>query len=165
MQMPKSANRCERTGRRRGRSKGRNKGTSAKPGKSKCKATCKSKCKSKCSHRKHREKCVPSSFCETVYKDLQTSDQFKPLPMQDTSNKTMYSYAIVNRGENPAVLRLEVGPNGSDYAIDMEGVVEKGVTEIVVPSKFMRYSRLTLKSKQKGQPTKLQVYFQAQLAR
>ncbi|WP_138753801.1 DUF6385 domain-containing protein [Paenibacillus sinopodophylli] len=148
--MPKPANRCERTGRKK------NPVISAKPRKSKCRRRCR--------RRKRKEKCTRSGFCEVVYKDLHTSDQFKPLPMQDTSNKTMYSYAIVNHGENPAVLRLEVGPNGSDYAVDMEGVVEKGMTEVVVPSKFMRYTRLTMKSKLKGQPTRLQVYFQAQLA-
>lgn len=96
---------------------------------------------------------------------MKTTDQIKPLPKQNTSNKSIYSYAVVNRGEYPAELRLEVGPNGSDYAIDMEGVVEKGVTEVLVPSKFMRYARLSVKSKQQGHPTKLLVYFQAQLTR
>ncbi|OBZ10053.1 MULTISPECIES: DUF6385 domain-containing protein [Bacillales] len=100
-----------------------------------------------------------------MYKDVRTTDHFKPLPMQDTSNKMMYSYAVVNHGEHPAELRLEVGPNGSDYAIDIEGVVGKGMTEVIVPSKFMRYSRLKMKSEQQGQPTVLQVYFQAQQAR
>lgn len=151
--MPKSANRCGRIGQKKDRDK-----RSASQSK-------KSRCKRKCSHRKHAAACLPTRFCEVVYRDLKTTDYFKPLPKQDTSTTAMCSYAIVNRGENSAVLRLEVGPNGSDYAVDMEGVVEKGVTEIVVPSKFMRYSRLSMKSKDQGQPTRLNVYFQAQLVK
>ncbi len=115
-----------------------------------------------CCPRKRKPGCRVSRFCETVYRDIHTSDQYRPLPAQDTTNKAVYSYAIVNEGENPASVRVEIGPNGKDYAVDQEDVVSGGITRVVVPAKFMRFTRLMVKSLQKGQPTKLQVYYQAQ---
>lgn len=156
--MPKSANRCDEVIRK----KRCRKSASSKLEKAKRKLK-KAKCKKKCCRRKHTAVCAFTRFCEMVYRNVKTTDQFKPLPKQNISNKSVYSYAVINRGEYPAVFRLETGPNGFDYTIDMEGVVEKGVTEVLAPSKFMRYARLSVKSKQQGHPTKLLVYFQAQL--
>jgi hypothetical protein len=123
------------------------------------------RCKRVCCVRKRKPGGRASRFCETVYPDIHTSDHYRPLPAQDTSNKTVYSYAIVNQGDHPVSVRVEVGPNKANYALDQEGVVGGGATSVVVPAKFMRYSRLTVKSHEKGKPTRLQIYFQAQSIR
>ncbi|REE91368.1 hypothetical protein A8990_10573 [Paenibacillus taihuensis] len=101
-------------------------------------------------------------FSERKFLNIVTTDEFVALPSQDASNKSVYSYAIVNDGEEPAVVKLEIGPNGIDYATDMEGVVENESMGIVVPSRFLRYMRVAVKSQQPGKPTVLCIYFQAQ---
>ena len=87
------------------------------------------------------------------------------LPAQDTSNKAIYSYAVVNRGSEPVIAQVEIGPNGSDYATDVEEIVPNGETAVVVPAKFQRYTRLLVKSMNAGKPTGITVYFQSQTVR
>ncbi|AZN38664.1 DUF6385 domain-containing protein [Paenibacillus albus] len=101
-------------------------------------------------------------FSERKFLNIVTTDEFIALPSQDASTKSVYSYAIVNDGEEPAVVKLEIGPNGIDYATDMEGVVENESMGIVVPSRFLRYTRVAVKSGRPGKPTVLCIYFQAQ---
>lgn len=115
-------------------------------------------------HRKRRKKAPFKLFSTVVFGDLVTSDQFTPLPKQDTSNKSVYSYAVINRGNHAAIVQLEVGPNGQDYAVDYEWTVPKGKTEVIIPTKFMHYTRLQVRSQQPEMPTELEVFFQAQHA-
>ncbi|QHW32452.1 hypothetical protein GZH47_17630 [Paenibacillus rhizovicinus] len=96
---------------------------------------------------------------------MSTTDEFVALPPQDTSNKSVYSYAVVNRGSEPVIAQVEVGPNGRDYATDAEEIVPDGGTAIVVPIKFQRYTRLLVKSLNEGKPTGVTVYFQSQRVR
>ncbi|MBO7748810.1 hypothetical protein I8J29_32030 [Paenibacillus sp. MWE-103] len=101
-------------------------------------------------------------FSERIFSDVRTTDDFVALPAQDTSNKATYSYAVVNEGSEPAIAQLEIGPNGFDYAVDAEEVVQGGSTAVVVPARFQRYTRLRLKSMHEGKPTRIAVYYQAQ---
>ncbi|WP_143111713.1 DUF6385 domain-containing protein [Paenibacillus sp. BC26] len=114
------------------------------------------------------KKCRPSKmgvFSERTFMNVETTDDFVPLPSQDTSNKAVYSYAIVNDGCEPASVQLEIGPNGRDYVVETEGVVQIKGMGVIVPSRFLRYARLAVKSEQPGKPTKLCIYFQSQKAR
>ncbi|GLX70066.1 hypothetical protein MU1_44120 [Paenibacillus glycanilyticus] len=86
------------------------------------------------------------------------------MPTQDTASDLVFSYAVLNRGKNAAIVRLEVGPNGVDFAHDYETVIEAGGIEIMTPSRFMHFTRLSIRSKLTGAPTLIQVYFQAQRA-
>lgn len=107
----------------------------------------------------------PTLFAERVFLNVSTTDEFIALPAQDTSNKTTYSYAIVNKGDEPVVAQLEIGPNEKDYALDSEEIVPGGTTAVVVPVRFQRYTRLLLKSLHAGKPAGIHVYFQAQQLR
>ncbi|ACT04483.1 DUF6385 domain-containing protein [Paenibacillus sp. JDR-2] len=102
------------------------------------------------------------SFRSIEYEEAATSDEFVPMPKQDTSSDLVLSYSVLNRGGNAAVVRLEVGPNGVDFASDYESVVEPGGMIIMTPSRFLHFTRLSIRSQQPGASTLIQVYFQAQ---
>lgn len=104
-------------------------------------------------------------FSEQVFADISTTDDFIALPPQDTSNKSVYSYAVVNKGSEPVLAQVEIGPNGRDYTIDVEEVVPTGATAVVVPARFQRFTRLLVRSLNVGKPTGVTVYFQSQRAR
>ncbi|WP_225442917.1 DUF6385 domain-containing protein [Paenibacillus lycopersici] len=91
-----------------------------------------------------------------------TTDDFVALPAQDTANKSVYSYSVVNKGSEPVVAQVEIGPNGEDYLVDVEEIVPDGGMAVVVPVKFQRYTRLLVKSLIEGRPTEVKVYFQSQ---
>jgi len=77
----------------------------------------------------------------------------------------MYSYAIINKGSAPAVVQVQVGPDGEHFATDVEEAVPPGETRVVAVARFLRFTRLTVRSKHAEQPTTLTVYFQAQALR
>ncbi|MCM3628001.1 DUF6385 domain-containing protein [Paenibacillus glycanilyticus] len=103
-------------------------------------------------------------FRSIEYEEAITSDEFVPMPTQDTASDLVFSYAVLNRGKNAAVVRLEVGPNGVDFAHDHEVVIQPGGIEIMTPSRFMHYTRISVRSLQPDSPTRIQMYFQAQRA-
>lgn len=105
------------------------------------------------------------TFQSIEFEEAVTLDNYVPLPTQDTATDVVLSYAVINRGENAAFVRLEVGPNGVDFAHDYEVIVEPGGINIMIPSKFMHFTRISVRSRQPGHPTRIQVYFQAQRAR
>jgi hypothetical protein len=84
------------------------------------------------------------------------------LPAQDTSSLSMYTYGIVNRGEHPALVQIQISPNARDYAVDSQEVIAGGQTKALVPQRFLRYTRLVIQSVEPDQQTRLDVYFQAQ---
>ena len=101
-------------------------------------------------------------FTEQLYKNIMTHDDWEPVPGQDTSIKSVYSYAIVNRGNNAAEVKIEISPNGTNFASDVQESVPPHSTKVVVPIRFLKYTRLSLKSEASGKPTSVDVYFQAQ---
>lgn len=115
-----------------------------------------------CKRKKNRP--VSRIYTEQVFQDVSTTDDFVALPAQDTSNKTVYSYAVVNRGSEPALAQVEIGPNGMDYTVDVEAIVPNGGTAVIVPVRFLAFTRLLVKSMHEGKPTGVTVYFQSQRA-
>nr|WP_275446157.1 DUF6385 domain-containing protein [Paenibacillus sp. ACRSA] len=104
-------------------------------------------------------------FTEHTYVGAVTQNTTQPLPAQDTSSLSMYTYGIVNRGEHPALVQIQVSPNAVDYAVDSQEVIAGGQTKALVPQRFLHYTRLVIQSVQPDQPTRLDVYFQAQRVR
>ncbi|WP_390585232.1 DUF6385 domain-containing protein [Paenibacillus illinoisensis] len=101
-------------------------------------------------------------FTEHTYVGAETSSSTSALPAQDTSSLSMYTYGIVNRGKNPALVQIQISPNAVDYAVDSQEVIAGGQTKALVPQRFLRYTRLAIQSVEPDQPTRLDVYFQAQ---
>nr|WP_154960517.1 DUF6385 domain-containing protein [Paenibacillus xylanexedens] len=101
-------------------------------------------------------------FTEHTYTGAETGQGEHALPPQDTSSLSMYSYGVVNRGKHPAIVQVQVSPNAVDYAVDSQEVIEGGQTKALVPLRFLHYTRLVLLPVDPAQPTRLDVYFQAQ---
>lgn len=101
-------------------------------------------------------------FTEHTYTGAETGQGEQALPPQDTSSLSMYSYGVVNRGQHPAIVQIQVSPNAVDYAVDSQEVIEGGQTKALVPLRFLHYTRLVLLPVNPTQPTRLDVYFQAQ---
>lgn len=106
---------------------------------------------------------IPSRvFHEQIFHNVPTENDWVPLPAQDTSTQITYSYAIVNRGDQPALVRLEIGPNTTDFAIDREGTAAADSTLIMAPTRFLHFTRIAVKAQNPGNFTELDIYFQAQ---
>ncbi|WP_053782664.1 DUF6385 domain-containing protein [Paenibacillus xylanivorans] len=101
-------------------------------------------------------------FTEHTYVGAETNGSMNPLPAQDTSSLSMYTYGIVNRGEHPALVQVQISPNARDYAVDSQEVIAGGQTKALVPLRFLHYTRLVIQSVEPDQPTRIDVYFQAQ---
>jgi hypothetical protein len=85
------------------------------------------------------------------------------LPSQNTSKLTTYSYAVINRGKSPVLTRVQVGPTEKDFAEDQqEIVVPPDSTKVIVPKRFLRFTRLVLRNENPNQSALVDVYFQAQ---
>lgn len=101
-------------------------------------------------------------FSEEKFLDFLVTNQLIPLPQQDTSTKTMTSYAVINQGENPAIIRTEISPNSIDFAIDREDIVPPNTMRVFVPNRFLKRIRLLVSTEEVGSTTFLDVYFQSQ---
>ena len=125
--------------------------------------------------RKQRQSCKPADpscrkkkrtgrclFVEQVYPNVRTTNELMPLPAQTTTHMTVYSYAIINEGDAPAVVQVQVGPDGLNYAADVEETIPAGRTGVIAVSRFLRFTRLAVRSLHAEKPTSLKVYFQAQ---
>lgn len=128
--------------------------------------------------RKHRSSCKPadhkggklrragrSLFIEQVFPHVHTTPDFAPLPTQITTHLAVYSYAIINEGEAPAVIQAQVGPDGKHFAADVEETILPGETGVIAIARFLRFTRLAIRSLHMDKPTTVSVYFQAQTIR
>lgn len=101
-------------------------------------------------------------FHEEKFLNVATHDDWIVIKPQNTATQVTYSYAIVNKGNFPAVVRVELSPNSNDFAIDREQDVLSRTTLVMVPTRFLHYTRISVRSKDPGQPTRLDIYFQSQ---
>lgn len=92
--------------------------------------------------------------------DISTEDEFVFLPIQDVSRQSVYSFGIVNRGENPVEAIVQIGPTRVDFTEDVQEVIQGGQTSVLVPVRFVRYVRLGVRSVEEGKGSVVDVYFQ-----
>ncbi|WP_028551401.1 DUF6385 domain-containing protein [Paenibacillus sp. UNC451MF] len=101
-------------------------------------------------------------FEEESYLNLQVSNRSMNLPPQDTTTKLVMSYAVINRGTSPVVVRTEISPNSSDFSLDQQEVVRPNSVRVFVPNRFLKWTRLSISTEQGTEPTQVDVYFQSQ---
>jgi hypothetical protein len=87
-----------------------------------------------------------------------------PLPVptasRDLSGLRLFSYAVLNRGGQPARAWLEISPDGLHWAVDSEErEIGPGGLAVLTSKFFLRYVRLVASS---AAATPLTVWFQAQ---
>lgn len=117
--------------------------------------------KKNCRHKK--KTVVAVQFIEEKICGLVVSDRLRELPPQNTSKLTVYSYAVVNRSKVPIKARVEVSPNKDDFAVDREATVPPGETIVIVPTRFLKYTRIALQTtSDTSLKAECDVYFQAQ---
>jgi hypothetical protein len=79
---------------------------------------------------------------------------------KDVSELTVYSFAIKNRGVAPALIHLEISPDGEDWAADsLDLELQPGQLRVLVPQTFLRYIRVSYRAES---TVPLNVWFQAQ---
>ncbi|OPH61209.1 hypothetical protein BC351_14780 [Paenibacillus ferrarius] len=103
-------------------------------------------------------------FIEESFLNLKVTEHLLALPVQNTSTITMNSYAVINRGEVPAIVCAEISPNSVDFIKDCEDIVPPKSMKVFVLNRFLKWTRLILATDTTcGQgPTEVDVYFQAQ---
>ena len=104
------------------------------------------------------------SFIELPTTAIATSDTYTPLPANNTSVLGTYSYFIVNTGANPVNTRVEISADGTNYFVDTTGdnPLAAGSVDVIVPARFLKYTRLSYQSATPGAASTLNVIFDAQ---
>ncbi|WP_053373706.1 DUF6385 domain-containing protein [Paenibacillus sp. FJAT-27812] len=106
------------------------------------------------------------SFQESSSLNLPTVDAFTPLPAVTTSVFGTYSFFVYNRGPgtNAVDARVEISANGTNWYDDVDTVtgVAVGSVDVLVPQRFLKYTRLSYRSSAAGLPTTIDAYFNGQ---
>ncbi|PTQ51382.1 MAG: hypothetical protein BLITH_1459 [Brockia lithotrophica] len=106
--------------------------------------------------------CLGPAFHEELFPNVTVTYERQELLAQRTALDTMYSYAVVNRGEAPVLAQVEISPDGVHYAPDESMSIQPHATGVLVPKRYLRYTRLVLRTPQAAQVSLVDVYFQAQ---
>jgi len=106
------------------------------------------------------------SFVESQTIDVPTANAFTALPAVTTSALGTYSFFVYNKGPgtNKVDARVEVSANGTNWFDDVDTVtgVAVGSVDVLVPQRFLKYTRLSYRSSSSGNATTIDVYFNAQ---
>ena len=105
---------------------------------------------------------INTVFNEEKFLNWDVTHEMSSTPPQNTAVKTMTSYAVINRGDHPALVRIEISPNGSDFVLDQKEVVKAKAMKVFVPNFFLKWTRISAQTEGKKNGTVLDVYFQSQ---
>ncbi|WP_157277582.1 DUF6385 domain-containing protein [Paenibacillus taiwanensis] len=83
------------------------------------------------------------------------------LPVQDTSVASVISYAVKNKGASSLSAALEISPNGIDFTEDAVATIDAGALKVIVPNRFLRWTRVRLTSAHREKAA-ADVYYQDQ---
>ncbi|AZN38663.1 DUF6385 domain-containing protein [Paenibacillus albus] len=106
------------------------------------------------------------SFVEQSNSSLPTADAYTALNAVTTSVLGTYSFFVYNRGPgtNKADARVEISADGTNWYTDVDtstGIAVGGV-DVLVPQRFLKYTRLAYKSAAAGNATTVDVFFNGQ---
>ncbi|MFC5403513.1 DUF6385 domain-containing protein [Cohnella soli] len=106
------------------------------------------------------------SFVESQTTNVITADAFTAIPAVTTSVLGTYSFFVYNKGPgtNKVDARVEVSANGSNWFDDVDTVtgIAVGSVDVLVPQRFLKYTRLSYRSSATGSATTIDVLFNAQ---
>ncbi|WP_127551426.1 DUF6385 domain-containing protein, partial [Paenibacillus amylolyticus] len=106
------------------------------------------------------------SFQESQLISTPTANTFTALPAVTTSVFGTYSFFVYNRG--PGVNRVdalvEISANGTNWYTDVTTVtgILSGSVDVLVPQRFLKYTRLSYRSSLIGAPSTIDVFFNGQ---
>ncbi|MEC0094291.1 DUF6385 domain-containing protein [Paenibacillus macquariensis] len=101
-------------------------------------------------------------FMEEEFLNVNVSHATTSLPAQDSRTKSMTSYAVANRGDEPIIVRVEISPNALDYAKDMQETVPPQSMRVFVPNRFLKWTRVSINTETPTSASIVDVYFQSQ---
>ncbi|EFM09180.1 conserved hypothetical protein [Paenibacillus curdlanolyticus YK9] len=106
------------------------------------------------------------SFTEISNAGLVTADAYTPVATVTTSVFGTYSFFVYNTGPgtNRADARVEISANGTNWYTDTTTTtgIAVGSVDVLVPQRFLKYTRLSYRSSLTGNPTTLDVFFNGQ---
>ncbi|MBR2570163.1 MAG: hypothetical protein IKE34_13375, partial [Paenibacillus sp.] len=104
------------------------------------------------------------SFVEQTTANVQAdSTSFTPLPAVTTSMLGVYSFFVYNQLGGSITTRVEVSADGTNYYVDTNGsTIAACQTDVVVPARFLKYTRLSYRSTLLAAPATISVIFNAQ---
>ncbi|MNO75547.1 hypothetical protein D3C76_665990 [compost metagenome] len=114
--------------------------------------------------RLRRRVCISPLFSEQQFIGIPVSGSSTRtlLPWQKSGTKTMISYAVKNQGDHPVSVRLEISPNSLDSFIDSEEIVASKEMRVLVPNRFLKWTRISASTLHSTGLGKIDVYVQAQ---
>ncbi len=104
-------------------------------------------------------------FTELSDLDLTSDDTFTNSTSRNTSEYSVYSFAVYNTGNTNSIdAQLEVSPDDSMWSVDTGPVtINAGSMDVFFPASFLKYTRIAYQSTSTGNASSLDVYFQAQV--
>ncbi|MGG3743149.1 DUF6385 domain-containing protein [Paenibacillus chibensis] len=104
------------------------------------------------------------SFIEQPTLGITTADTLTPLPAVTTSVLGVYSFFVYNSGANPVNTQVEISADGTHYYVDTTGdnPLPSGSVDVLVPARFLKYTRLSYQSASTGLPSTINVILDAQ---
>mgnify|MGYP001156498473 CR=1 FL=1 len=106
------------------------------------------------------------SFQEINDLGVVTSNAYVGLPTVTTSVFGTYSFFVYNvgPGANRADARVEISANGTNWYADTSTTtgIAVGSVDVLVPQRFLKYTRLAYRSSVTDNPTTIDVYFNGQ---
>ncbi|WP_246072998.1 DUF6385 domain-containing protein [Paenibacillus dokdonensis] len=104
------------------------------------------------------------SFVEQPDIGITTADALTPLPAVTTSVLGVYSFFVHNSGANPVNTQIEISADGTNYYVDTTGdnPLAAGSVDVLVPARFLKYTRVSYQSASTGLPSTINVILNAQ---
>lgn len=103
-------------------------------------------------------------FEEQLFPRVAVSNLFLPLPSQNTSLSQSNMYMIKNRsGDATVEANIEISPDDADYYMDTAGIVIKPQQNyVVIPLRFAKFTRVSLRTAEEGKTAVADVVYQTQ---
>ncbi|WP_144029059.1 DUF6385 domain-containing protein, partial [Paenibacillus rigui] len=104
------------------------------------------------------------SFVEQPTLGIATSDVLTALPPVTTSVLGPLSFFVFNTGANQVSTQIEISADGTNYYVDTAGnnPISAGSIDVLVPARFLKYTRLAYRSTNAGQTSSINVIMNAQ---
>jgi hypothetical protein len=94
---------------------------------------------------------------------VQTANTWKSSTVRDVSLQKTYSFATLNTGSRPAILKLRASPDKINWLDNKpEETIQPGEMKVLAFTYFLRYATVSYRSAIKEKPTSLTMWYQAQ---
>jgi len=106
----------------------------------------------------------PPRFYNFVEKNLPTCNNEQFSTPMDISNLRVFTFLLINNGNNPVKCQVEMSPDGViwDSFDEIEYHIPRGARQVIVPQYFLRFTRLKYKNWNQGFNSYITIWFQGQ---